>query len=107
MLSEFERRLGDPNVGGTNGSIVTAYRQDAERVVAYLAHHGPSRGAVVAKALGIANATRVMAANHYGWFERTERGVYGLTAAGRAQSSAAPASTQARTIASSSSSSGE
>lgn len=83
VLSEFERRVGDPNIGGTRGSVVTAYRQEAERIAAYLAEHGASRGAIVAKALGIANATRVMAANHYGWFERVQRGVYGLTAAGR------------------------
>ena len=29
-------------------------------------------------------ATAIMAANHYGWFERLARGVYGLTDAGTA-----------------------
>ena len=85
VLSEFARRDGDPNTGGTNGKLVTAYRQDAEKLRAYLAEHGPSRGAEVAKATGVAKATNMMAINHYGWFERVERGVYGLTPVGRVE----------------------
>ncbi|MGH1344706.1 MAG: DUF2161 domain-containing phosphodiesterase [Nannocystales bacterium] len=83
VLSEFERRIGDPNLGGTQGSVVTSYRQAAQRCAAYLVAHGPSKGSVVAKALGVANATRVMADNHYGWFRRVTRGVYGVTREGR------------------------
>lgn len=82
LLSEFARREGDPNTGGTNGKLVTAYRQDAEKVRDYLAEHGPSRGAEVAKATGVAKATSMMAINHYGWFRRIERGIYGLTGSG-------------------------
>lgn len=84
LLGEFARRTGDPNTGGTNGKIVTAYRQDAERLVAHLAKHGPMKGAELAKATGVGKATTMMAANHYGWFERVERGIYGLTETGRA-----------------------
>ena len=83
LLGEFARRDGDPNTGGTRGRIVTAYRQDAEKIAAFLAANGASRGATVAKATGVASATRLMAANHYGWFERVATGTYGLTAAGR------------------------
>lgn len=83
MLSEFARREGDPNTGGTRGRLVTAYRQDAEKLRAYLLDHGPTKGSAVAKATGIPKATGIMAANHYGWFERVSRGIYGLTAQGR------------------------
>lgn len=83
MLSEFARREGDPNTGGTNGRLVTAYRQDAEKLRAYLLEHGAAKGAVVAKATGVPKATGIMAANHYGWFERVARGIYDLTDAGR------------------------
>ncbi len=83
LLGEFARRQGDPNAGGIQGARVTAYRQDGERIRAYLAEHGPSKGAVVARATGIGRATRMMADNHYGWFERLERGVYGLSSAGQ------------------------
>lgn len=85
LLREFARRDGDPNTGGvTRTTIMTAYRQDALRCAGYLAAHGPSRGAEVAQATGVATATRMMAADHYGWFERVTRGVYDLTATGRA-----------------------
>lgn len=84
LLREFARREGDPNQGGaTRSGLVTAYRQDALRCAAFLAAEGPSRGAVIAKATGVAAATRIMAADHYGWFDRVSRGVYALTDAGR------------------------
>ncbi len=80
LLREFARREGDPNVGGsTRRGLVTAYRQDALRIASHLAENGPSRGAAVARATGVEAATRMMADDHYGWFERVERGIYGLT----------------------------
>ncbi|MHA7774991.1 DUF2161 domain-containing phosphodiesterase [Roseibium sp. M-1] len=85
LLREFSRRVGDPNVGGsTKTTLVTAYRQDAIRCAEHLIANGPSRGADVARATGVANATRMMADDHYGWFERVERGVFALTPKGRA-----------------------
>ncbi len=85
LLREFARRAGDPNAGGaTRHGIVTAYRQDAVRCARFLAVHGPSGGARVATWAEVKTATQIMAADHYGWFERVSRGVYGLTAKGRA-----------------------
>lgn len=85
LLREFDRLSGDPNAGGaTRHGIVTGYRQDALRCAAHLAGQGACRGADVARATGVAAATRLMADNHYGWFERVARGVYGLTDEGRA-----------------------
>lgn len=84
LLSEFARREGDPNTGGTRGKLVTAYRQDAEKLRNHLAQHGPCKGAEVAKTTGVTRATNIMAINHYGWFKRVERGVYDLTETGRA-----------------------
>jgi len=83
LLREFERRQGDPNDGGaTRHGIVTGYRQDALRCATYLAEYGPSRGAAVKADTGVAVATRIMADDHYGWFMRLGRGVYGLSEAG-------------------------
>ena len=83
LLREFARREGDPNKGGaTKVGIVTSYRQDALKCAGYLQENGPSKGADVAKATGVPTATRILAADHYGWFERVERGVYGLTPKG-------------------------
>ena len=83
LLREFARRVGDPNTGGsTRVTLITAYRQDATRCAQYLQENGPSRGAEVAKATGVDRATRMMADDHYGWFERVERGIYSLTPKG-------------------------
>ncbi|MDJ0626808.1 MAG: DUF2161 family putative PD-(D/E)XK-type phosphodiesterase [Rhodobacter sp.] len=85
LLREFARRVGDPARGGaTRSGLVTAYRQDALRIAAHLAAAGPSKGSAVAGATGVAAATRIMAADHYGWFERVSVGVYRLTPKGEA-----------------------
>ncbi len=84
LLREFDRLEGDPNAGGaTRHGIVTAYRQDALRCAAHLAEQGATKGAEVAKATGVSEATRLMRDNHYGWFDKIEKGVYCLTEAGQ------------------------
>ncbi|KCV82972.1 hypothetical protein ATO10_05162 [Actibacterium atlanticum] len=83
LLREFARREGDPNTGGTSKTkLMTAYRQDAIRIAQYLELHGATKGAVVAKACDVPVATRMMADDHYGWFERVETGIYQLTPKG-------------------------
>jgi len=90
LLREFARRDGDPNIGGaTRTGLVTAYRQDALRCATLLANAGPTKGAHVARETGVEKATRLMADNHYGWFERVEKGIYGLTDKGREAAKAA------------------
>lgn len=84
LKAAFERLRGDPNAGGaTRHGLVTGYRQDAIACARFLAVHGPSKGAVVAEWAEVPQATRIMADNHYGWFARVERGIYGLTETGR------------------------
>lgn len=85
LLREFVRRVGDPNTGGaTRVGLVTAYRQDAILCARHLAGAGPCKGAVVARASGVKRATAMMHADHYGWFERVEKGIYALTPKGQA-----------------------
>lgn len=81
---EFDRRNGDPTQGGTNGQVMTAYRQDALACAAHLASIGASKGADVARATGVARATQIMASNHHGWFLRVSRGIYALSDVGAA-----------------------
>jgi hypothetical protein len=81
LLGEFERRRGDPNIGGsTRLKLVTAYRQDALRCAEFLSANGATKAALVAKETGVPNARRIMADNHYGWFRRVETGIYDLVA---------------------------
>lgn len=84
LLSEFAKRRGDPNLGGTQGQRITAYRQDAIAVATHLAAEGASKGAVVKAATGVDRATTIMRDNHYGWFEKVAIGVYELSPAGAA-----------------------
>lgn len=80
LTREFERREGDPNLGGiTQTKIITAYRQEAEKLRVYLGEHGPTKASVLAAALNIKRARDILYINHYGWFERQGKGVYSLT----------------------------
>ncbi len=83
LLREFQRRVGDPNSGGqTRVGLVTAYRQDALLCARFLKENGAHKGAVVAKVTRVEMATRIMATDHYGWFERVSQGVYQVTPKG-------------------------
>ncbi|SHJ35193.1 hypothetical protein SAMN04488012_10821 [Palleronia salina] len=84
LLREFARLEGDPNVGGgTRQGLMTAYRQDALACAHFLAENGPSKGAAVARATGVEQATRMMRDNHHGWFDRIGTGLYDLSPNGR------------------------
>lgn len=83
LLKEFAKRQGDPNLGGTRGAVVTAYRQDAITCAQHLLQNGPCKGAAVKTETGVERATTIMRDNHYGWFEKVDKGVYSLTEAGR------------------------
>ncbi|WP_415401983.1 DUF2161 domain-containing phosphodiesterase [Tateyamaria sp. SN3-11] len=83
LLREFAGRVGDPNDGGqTRVGLITAYRQDALKLAMYLFEVGASKGADVARETGVVRATTMMRDDHYGWFEKVEKGVYGLTPKG-------------------------
>ena len=85
LKDEFERRIGDANVGGTAGvPVVTAYRQDALRCARVLALSGPMRLAALRAAAEVPGAARILQRNVYGWFARLERGTYVLSDGGGA-----------------------
>ena len=83
LMNEFSRRVGDANIGGAVGvPLVTAYRQDALRCARALAIYGPMRVAALQMVADVPATARILQHNVYGWFERIERGIYGLTPAG-------------------------
>jgi hypothetical protein len=83
LLREFARLVGDPNSGGsTRRNLVTGYRQEVLVCLRLLGDAGASKAAEVARATRIAHARRLMADNHYGWFERVATGVYALSPKG-------------------------
>ncbi len=83
LLKEFSERVGDPEVGGSSSrQRLTAYRQDAIRCAAALSKTGVLKASVVRDQSGVEKAGVIMLANHYGWFERVERGYYALSPKG-------------------------
>lgn len=81
LIREHQRRRGDPAVGGsTRAPIMTAYRQQALGCALALAA-GPMRVREVRSS--VPDAGKILLGNVYGWFERLDRGIYGLTDAGR------------------------
>lgn len=86
LLGEHARRVGDPNRGGssTRVPLMTAYRQEALRCAGLLAKNGPMKVAALRLAAEAPKAAAILNQDHYGWFERVERGIYGLTPKGRA-----------------------
>ncbi|TLX13975.1 DUF2161 family putative PD-(D/E)XK-type phosphodiesterase [Rhizobium sp. MHM7A] len=82
LVSEHQRRRGDPVVGGgSRAPIMTAYRQQALLCAAALEQglKRPREMKLIAPKAG-----PILRDNVYGWFERTEKGVYALTSAGQA-----------------------
>ncbi len=87
LLNEFHQRTGDPNPGGSasKGGILTAYRQKALAIAGYLIENGETKAAVIAKTLGEPKTRTILYDNVYGWFDRVNRGIYTLSAKGKAE----------------------
>lgn len=81
LMREHQKRRGDPALGGsTRVPVMTAYRQNALACAAIIAA-GPTRVADVRKT--VPDAGKILLSNVYGWFERVDRGIYGLTKPGQ------------------------
>lgn len=84
LLAEFQQRVGDPNNAGASTRLgtVTAYRQKAITIAAYLQQNGTSKAAEVAKQLAEPNSRSILYRNVYGWFDGFGKGMYGLSPRG-------------------------
>jgi hypothetical protein len=102
LVKEHRKRQGDPALGGsTKIPIMTAYRQQALACAAALAA-GPLRPRDLKTVAP--NAGQILLKNHYGWFEKIDKGVYGLSESGIKavemwQAAPAPASMAAEALA--------
>jgi hypothetical protein len=83
LLKEFRNRQGDPNTGGsTRTKLMTAYKQDALRCLAFMHATGPSRVADIRKETKVDRAATILRSDYYGWFIKESRGVYMVTEKG-------------------------
>ena len=81
LMREHQKRRGDPALGGsTRTPLMTAYRQQALGCAVALVD-GPLRVRDIRAV--VPEAGKILQSNVYGWFERLDRGIYGLTDAGR------------------------
>ena len=80
VIREIADRSANYNVGGSSRTrLMTAYRESAIYVATCLEFLGPSAPKTI-KALGAGDKTgAILFANHYGWFQRLDRGIYTLT----------------------------
>jgi hypothetical protein len=87
LLTEVADRSGDYNVGGsTKTTLMTAYRENAILIACCLSKLGASSPKSL-RNLGTGDkTTSILSANHYGWFQRVEKGVYELTDQGNVDS---------------------
>jgi hypothetical protein len=85
LLGEFMRRVGDPNLGGSDSrkGIMTAYRQRALAIARYLESNGPMKAADIARTLREPKARDILYRDVYGWFDRVSRGVYDISPRGK------------------------
>lgn len=85
VIEEIERRSADFNQGGScRRKIATAYRESAIHIACALEQRGPMSPKAL-RALGTGEKTlSILYRNVYGWFDRVDRGLYALNAAGLA-----------------------
>jgi len=77
LIKEHRKRQGDPALGGsTKVPIMTAYRQQALICAAALTN-GPLRPRDLKAS--VPTAGQILRNNYYGWFEKIDKGVYGLS----------------------------
>lgn len=85
LLKEFSHRVGDPDRGGSaRRPRMTAYRQDALRLLAFIVKNGPTRVAQLRSDTGVSRAAGILQNDVYGWFQRERRGIYMLSPKGSA-----------------------
>ncbi len=83
LLKEIAGRSGDYNTGGsTKVRIKTAYLEKALHIACVLAHTGPLSPKKLITHGCAPKAGLIVSRNVYGWFEKVEKGVYGLSAKG-------------------------
>jgi len=83
LLKEFEQRVTSLNIGGvTKTKIITAYREQAI-IIAYHLSKEPLKLKDIKIVTKNNKCSSILQKNYYGWFERVDRGIYGLTTIGQ------------------------
>lgn len=99
VLRELQGRSGDRNVGGSRGvPLVSAYREQAVLIACALQLFGPQSAVQLRERGACEKAREIMYRDHYGWFDRIDRGLYRISSLGLEQlESFEPLTTECRT----------
>lgn len=85
LKKEFEKRLGDENIGGTTKrKRVTAYQQDVTGLALILSSGVRSTRWIREAYPYYSDKMQMLQNDHYGWFERVKIGHYQLSETGQA-----------------------
>ena len=84
IKAEFKKRKLKTNTGGVSQTpLLTAYKEDALMLLETMGELGGQASCKRLRELsGIANATKILYDNYYGWFENVSRGTYKISAVG-------------------------
>lgn len=82
LKKEIDKRHGDNNIGGTKGKIFTAYREEALIAAYYLSLKPMSTAKELRALTHNEKVATLIRNNHYGWFQRIDKGIYSLDTLG-------------------------
>lgn len=84
IIKEMEGRHGNYNTGGScRKKLMTAYRESAIHIACCLRNFGPLTPKGLRELGTDPKKTRpILADNHYGWFEKVQKGIYMLNGEG-------------------------
>ena len=79
ILNEIDGRAIDNNIGGVNNTkIATAFTERSIFAACVIEHYKTASPKLIKEITG-SDCGGLLRTNYYGWFKRTERGVYGIT----------------------------
>ncbi|MDE6182036.1 MAG: DUF2161 domain-containing phosphodiesterase, partial [Eubacteriales bacterium] len=81
----IENRKLETNLGGSstkNKNILTAYRERAIYIACVLEILEKASGKQIKEITKIENPNSILSSNHFGYFEKVERGIYALSEVG-------------------------
>ena len=83
-ITEFDGLSGDYNIGGiTRTKKMTAYKEQAISIAMYLDIYGSAKASDIKKFGCGENAWNILYDNHYGWFEKVDKGTYDINKKGK------------------------
>jgi len=85
LLSEYNNRKTSDNIGGSSKKkIMTVYREQVIEIAKNLVD-GPLTTKEIRELTNNEKTTNILYKNYYGWFERTDKGIYQLSDRGRVE----------------------